>query len=418
MTRRARRHLETTLVHGAGNGGAGTGAGPTLPAIVYSTAFSHDSAETMEAIFAGRDEAPVYSRLGNPTVTALEHRLRDACSAAGALATGSGMAAISLTLLALLQAGDEVLASPFLFGGTYTLLNRTLRDLGIATHFVDPADPAAAEPRIGPRTRAVLLEAIANPAMVVPDCGAWSRLCRRHGLPLLLDATLLTPCLFDAETLGTDVAFFSTSKYLAGAASIVGGVVVDTGRFPWHERGGPALADYRRAGQGALLAKLRQRMMADLGPALSPMNAFLVLTGLESLPLRLERQCENALGAARFLAEHPRVETVRYPGLPGHPAHALAAAQFKGRFGTVLSFTLADKAACFRFLNRLELVQRVINLGDTRTLANHPASTIYGTLWKHEQEQAGVPENLIRFSLGIEHLEDILADVEQALASA
>jgi len=224
--------------------------------------------------------------------------------------------------------------------------------------------------------------------------------------------------LFDAEALGADLAFFSASKFLAGPASILGGLVVDPGRCPWHSLGNPALEDYKRAGQGALLTKLRSRMMADVGPALSPMNAFLILTGLESLPLRLERQCANALAAARFLAEHPRVTSVRYPGLPSDPAHARSAAQFRGQFGSLLSFTLADKAACFRFLNKLELVQRVINLGDTRSLANHPASTIYGTFWKHEQELAGVPDTLIRFSLGIEHPADILADLEQALDAA
>ncbi len=408
-------HIETTLVHGPGGDGS---FGPTLPPIALSTAYDHATAEEMEAIFAGKAQGLVYSRLQNPTVAALEQRIAAACGAAGALAVASGMSAISLTLQALLRSGDEVLASPCLFGGTFTLLNRTLRELGITTHFIDPADPASAEPHIGPTTRAVFLEAIANPAMVVPDFAAWRRLCDRHGLPLLVDATLLTPVLFDAEALGADVAFFSASKFLAGAASIVGGLVVDTGRCPWHTLGNPALEDYRRAGQGALLAKLRSRMMADVGPTLSPMNAFLILIGLESLPLRLERQCDNALAVATYLAEHPRVTGVRYPGLPDDPAHARSAAQFRGHFGSLLSFTLADKAACFRFLNRLQLAQRVINLGDTRTLANHPASTIYGTFWKHEQELAGVPDTLIRFSLGIEHPADILADLEQALEAA
>ena len=408
-------HIETTLVHGTGGDGS---FGATLPPITFSTAYDHATAEEMEAIFAGKAQGLVYSRLQNPTVAALERRIAAACGAPGALAVASGMAAIALTLQALLRSGDEVLASPNLFGGTFTLLNRTLRDAGITTHFIDPADPASAEPRIGPTTRAVFLEAIANPAMVVPDFAAWRRLCDRHGLPLLVDATLLTPVLFDADALGADLAFFSASKFLAGAASVVAGLVVDTGRFPWHTQGGPALQDYRSAGQGALLAKLRSRMMADVGPTLSPMNAFLILIGLESLPLRLERQCTNALAVARTLAAHPRVTGVRYPGLPDDPAHARSAAQFRGRFGSLLSFTLADKAACFRFLNRLQLVQRVINLGDTRTLANHPASTIYGTFWKHEQELAGVPDTLIRFSLGIEHPADILADLEQALQAA
>ncbi|HKI99500.1 MAG TPA: PLP-dependent transferase [bacterium] len=409
-------HIETTLVHGA----AGTGGEPgaTLPPVTLSTSFAHGSAEEMEAAFAGHNEAPLYSRLQNPTVAALEQRVTEACGASGAVAVASGMTAISLGLLTLLQAGDELIASPYLFGGTYTLLTRTLAELGITTHFVDPREPGQAEALIGPRTRAVFLEAIANPAMIVPSFRAWRALCDAHGLALLVDATLLTPCLYDAKAIEADVLFFSASKYLAGAASTVGGLIVDTGRCDWPAWPGPALRDFHKGQPTAFLSKLRKRQLAAVGPCLSPMNAFLLLTGLETLPLRLERQCENAARAAAFLVEHPKVGTVLYPGLPSHPAHILSGAQFRGRFGSLLSFTLADKAACFRFLNACRLVGRVTNLGDTRTLALHPASTIYATFWKHEQEQVGVTEDLIRLSLGIEHPVDILADLEQALAAA
>lgn len=409
-------HLDTTLVHGAAPE-AGR-SGPTLPPIAFSTAYDHGSAEQMAAAFAGESDAHVYSRLQNPTVEALEQRITEACGAAGTLALASGMSAVSLTLLSVLRSGDEVIASSYLFGGTYALFTRTLAELGITTHFVEPRDPAAAEALIGPRTRAVFLEAIANPAMIVPDFAAWRRLCDRHGLALVVDATLLTPVLYDAEALGADVAVFSTSKYLAGAASLVGGLVVDTGRCPWHERPAFGLGDYRQGRPTALLAKLRSTQMLSVGPCLSPMNAFLLLTGLESLPLRLERQCDNAEEAAAYLREHPKVRSVRYPGLQDHPDHALSREQFRGRFGSVLSFELADKAACFRFLNACRLVQRVVNLGDTRSMALHPASTIYGTFWKHQQEQVGVTDGMIRFSLGIEHPTDILADLEQALAAA
>jgi O-acetylhomoserine (thiol)-lyase len=410
-----RWHIETTLVHGTGNAET---TGPTLPPVTLSTAFVHGSAEEMEAAFAGRSEAPLYSRLSNPTVAALEQRIADACGAPGAVAVASGMTAIALGLLTLLKAGDELIASPYLFGGTYTLLTRTLADLGITTHFADPREPARAEAMIGPRTRAVFLEAIANPAMVVPPFKAWRALCDAHGLALLVDATLLTPCLYDAEAIGADVLFFSASKYLAGAASTVGGLIVDTGRCPWPERPGLALGDFAKGTPTAFLAKLRKRQLAAVGPCLSPMSAFLLLTGLETLPLRLERQCDNAGRVAGFLAEHPKVGEVLFPGLPTHPAHALSRAQFRGRFGSLLSFRLADKAACFRFLNACRLVARVTNLGDTRTMALHPASTIYATFWQHEQQQVGVTEDLIRLSLGIEHPADILADLEQALGAA
>jgi len=417
MSERAPKwHLETRLVHGAG--GAAGQRGATLPPIALSTSFDHASAEEMAAAFAGQSDAPLYSRVQNPTVAALEARIAEACEAPGALALASGMSAISLGLLTLLRAGDAVLASPYLFGGTYTLFTRTLAELGIQTHFVDPCDPAAAEAQVGPRTRLVFLEAIANPAMVVPDFAAWRAFCDRHGLVLAADATLLTPCLYDRSALPADVLFFSASKYLAGAASTVGGLIVDTGRCPWAEHEALGLADFRKAQPTPLLGKLRAQQMLAVGPCLSPMSAFLLLAGMESLALRLERQCDNAGRAAAYLAEHPKVQAVHFPGLPTHPQHALSRGQFRGRFGSVLSFTLADKAACFRFLNACKLVRRVTNLGDTRTMALHAASTIYGTFWPHEREQVGVGEGLIRLSLGIEHPADILADLEQALGAA
>jgi O-acetylhomoserine (thiol)-lyase len=425
-----RWHLDTRLVHGAQRDGVqrsgvaasaehpGALASATLPPVVMSTAFDFARAEDMEAVFAGREEAPYYSRMGNPTVDALERRVTELCGGAGTLALASGMSAIATGLLGLLRAGDELIASPYLFGGSYVLFTRTLPALGITVHLADPADPAAWEARVGPRTRALFLEALANPAMVVPDLAAFRALAERHGLPLLLDASLLTPLLYDGAAAPADVLFFSATKYLAGPASTIAGLVVDTGRFPWHTSARHDLEDFKGAGQGAYLAKLRRQLMAAVGPCLSPMTAFLLLNGLETLSLRLERQCDNAERCAAFLREHPKVRAVRYPGLPEHPAHALCKAQYRGRFGAVLAFELADKAACFRFLNALRLVRRSTNLGDTRSLALHPASTIYGTLWKHEQEQAGVSERLIRFSLGIEHAADILADLEQALAAA
>jgi O-acetylhomoserine (thiol)-lyase len=382
-----------------------------------TTAFDFARAEDMEAVFSGRQEAPYYSRMGNPTVEALERRVTEICGGAGTLALASGMSAITTGLLGLLRAGDELIASPYLFGGSYTLFTRTLPDLGITVHLLDPANRDAWEARIGPKTRALFLEAVANPAMVVPDLAAFRALAQRHGLPLLLDASLLTPLLYDGAAAPADVLFFSATKYLAGPASTIAGLVVDTGRFPWHESPRHDFAEFKGAGQGAYLARLRRQLMAAVGPCLSPMSAFLLLNGLETLSLRLERQCDNAERCAAFLREHPKVHEVRYPGLPDHPAHALSQAQYRGRFGAVLALALADKAACFRFLNALRLVRRSTNLGDTRSLAIHPASTIYGTFWKHEQEQAGVTEGLIRFSLGIEHPADILADLEQALAT-
>jgi O-acetylhomoserine (thiol)-lyase len=416
-----KRHLETLLVHGDGETSwprePGVLGQPTLPPIAQSVGFAHESAEDMEAVFAGRAAGHVYSRMHNPTVAALESRITALCGAAGSVAMASGMSAIASTLLAFLRTGDELIAGRFLFGGTYVLLERTLKDLGIRTHFADPRDPGEAESRINDRTRAIFLETIANPAMVVPDFAAFGALAERHHLPLLVDATLLTPVLYDAEAVPADLLFFSGSKFLAGAASVVGGLVVDTGRFPWHANPRVDLGDLRQAGQAALVTKLRRAVMAGIGPCLAPLHAFLLLAGLDSLALRLERQCANAEALAAWLTRQTPVRKVHYPGLANDPQHDLTRRQFRGRAGAVLTFELDDKDACFRFLNALRLIERVTNLGDTRTLAVHPQSTIYGTFWKHEQELLGVNERMVRLSAGIEHVDDLVRDLEQALAA-
>ncbi len=409
------RKFETILIHGAVTRREEGGA--TLPPLHFSTAFEHESAEFMEEVFADQQEAPNYSRLQNPTVERLEQRITDVCRARGTLAVASGMSAISLGLTALLKPGDELVASRYLFGGTYTLFDRTMREMGIETRFFDPRHPEAAEELITSRSKALFLEAIANPAMVVPDFSAYRKICRAKGLPLLVDATLITPYLLDAGALGADLAFFSATKYIAGPACTVGGLIVDTGEFAWHKSDRFDFSDFKNAGEHAYLAKLRKRLMADIGPSLSVMNAFLLLLGLETLSLRMERQCRNAETVAAFLREHPRVIRVLFPGLPDDEFHRITGEQFKGNFGSVLSFRLDSKQSCFRFLNALGLVKRATNLGDTKSLALHPASTIFGGLWPREQELLGVTDDMIRFSTGLEDPADITADLEQALGA-
>jgi len=409
----AQRHFDTVLIHGAESRREEGGA--TLPPLYYSTAFEHESAEMMEEVFSGKQPGNIYSRLQNPTVEALERRITEACLARGTLATASGMSAITLSLLGLLKSGDEIVVGRYLFGLTYPLLARTFGDLGITAHFFDPRHPAEAERLITPTTRALFLEAIANPAMVVPDLAAYGELCNGRGIPLVVDATLLTPYLFDAERLATDVALFSSSKYLAGPASIVGGLIVDTGRFAWHRADRFDFSDFRSAGPDAYLALLRKRLMAETGACLSPMNAFLQLLGLETLSLRMERHFSNAGKVAGFLRDHPRVEGVSFPGLPGDEFHELAKAQFNGNYGSVMALHLKDKDACFRFLNRLGLIKRATNLGDTKTIAIHPASTIYGTFWPDQQALMGVTDRMVRLSVGLEDPDDLLADLDQAL---
>ena len=406
---------ETRLVHGNHPSRGGPRGEPTLPPLELSTAFVHDSAETMEAVFTGRQAGVYYSRMQNPTVAALEGRVTDLCGAAGTLAMASGMSAITCLLLSLLKTGDELIAGPHLFGGSYGLFTRTLGDLGIRVRFADPQDVAAVAALVNDRTRAVFVEAIANPQMTVPDFAALRGLCQAEGLPLLVDATLLTPLYFNAEALGADVAVFSATKYLSGAASTTGGVVVDSGRFDWAGSARHGFGEMKGTAEGALMTKLRNQIMAVAGPSLSPLHAFLMLTGMESLALRMERMEANTQALAEFLAAQPAVSAVRYPGLPGHAAHGRCRA-LCGTNGTLLTFHLADKAACFALLNALRLVRRSTNLGDTRTLAIHPASTIYGTLWPHEQVEVGVDATMIRLSVGIEHIDDLREDLGQALA--
>lgn len=406
-------HPDTLLVHGAPKSYPYRA---TMPPVVLSTAFEHPSAEDMEAIFAHEQEGHVYSRLSNPTVAELEERITALCAARGTVAVASGMSAAHLALLAIAGAGDHVVAGNQLFGGTYRLLSSTLQGLGIETRWVDARNAAQLHAAITSNTRAVLVEAIANPAMVVPNFDAIREICGAARVPLIVDATLVTPLLLDTQATGCDVAIYSGSKYLAGAATVIGGLIVDTGRFPWSQARATRLGDFLRQGDSAYLNRLRRELMVGIGPALSAQAAFLQLVGLETLGLRLERQCQNAQRIAEWLLAHPAVSSVAYPGLPDHPDHGNCLRYFRGHFGSMLGFNLASRAACFRFLNSLSLVRRAANLGDTKSLAVHPASTIYHGYWPAQREELGVPETLIRLSVGIEDSEDLLADLDHALS--
>ena len=405
----------TVLVHGLPGSHP---HGATLPPVTLSTAFEHASAEDMEAAFAHRQESFAYSRLGNPTVAALEERVSAVSGARGTVAVASGMSAVALALLALVRSGDHLVAGKHVFGGTYTLLDTTLSQLGVSTTWVDERDGPAVRRAIRPETRAVLVEAISNPAMTVPDFDAIRGACAAHRIPLIVDATLLTPLLFDAGTTGAAVAIYSGSKFLAGAATTIGGLIVDTGSFDWGRDGPDTLAAFRRKGALAYLSRIRDELMVGIGPCLSPQAAFLQILGLETLALRLERQCSSARRIAAWLLQQPAVRSVEYPGLPSHPEHARCVRYFNGNASSVLSFALESRDGCYRFLNRLRLVRRASNLGDTQSLALHPGSTIYQAFWPAQRDELGVPDTLIRLSVGIEDAEDLLADLAFALEDA
>lgn len=404
----------TRLIHSGFGPDATTGA-TALP-IVQSTAFAYPSAEALESVFAGRDAGYVYSRMGNPTVGAFEARITALEDGLGAIAVSSGMAAISTLVLALTCSGDEIVAGNSLFGGTYSLFRDTLAQYGIRVRFADPTHPAALRDAITGKTRLVFVETVGNPSLDVPDLSAIAAITRERGVPLVVDSTVTTPLLIQPKRLGADLIVHSTSKFISGHGNAIGGVIVDAGTFDWTSPRFPHLASYgARVGRFALLAALRNRYCRDLGGCLSPFNAFLLSMGMETLDVRMERHCSNAARVAAFLETHPAAGRVSYPGLASHPGHAVAKHQFGDRYGAVLTLTLGTRARCFEFINRLRLARNLANLGDTRTLVIHPASTFCRDFDVEERRTMGVTDDLVRMSIGIEDPGDILEDIGQAL---
>ena len=406
--------LGTRIIH---SGFAPSEAGATALPIIQSTGFAHGSAEEIEAVFAGREAGFVYSRISNPTVTALEARLAGMEDGLGAIAVSSGMAAISSLVLALAGSGDEIVAGRSLFGGTYSLFRHTLGRYGIGVRLVDPRDPAAVRAAVGDKTRLVFVETIGNPKLDVPDIVAIAAITRECGVPFAVDSTVTTPVLIQPRRLGADLIVHSASKFINGHGNAIGGVIVDAGTFDWSNPRFQHMEPFRsRVGRFALLALLRNRICRDTGCCLTPFNAFLLGMGLETLDVRMERHCANAARVVAFLSSHPKVEATMYPGLDAHPDHMLAKRQFGGRYGALVTLRLGTKERCFSFINRLRLAKILANLGDTRTLVIHPASTFCRDFDAEERCAMGAPDDVVRLSVGIEDPADILDDVDQALA--
>lgn len=407
-------HPDTLLLHGAYAPDSATGA--TVPGIAQSASFAYETAEGLEDVFSGRAPGFVYSRIANPTVAQFERRMNALEDGRGALACASGMAAISAAVLGLAGAGDEIVSGNSVFGGTYSLFKKTLVRYGITTRFVEATDVDAYRRAITDRTKLIFVETIGNPKLDVPDLAAISAVAREHGVVLAVDNTVTTPVLLRPKTLGADLVIHSTSKFINGHGNAIGGIVVDTGTFDWSGSRYPHLHALRkRAGGLAFLAYLRNQIVRDLGCSLSPFNAFLMSIGIESLAVRMERHCANAGRVAACLASHSRVIETRFPGLECHEGQALAARQFGGRFGAVITLRLGTKAACFKFINGLERVLNLANLGDAKTLVIHPASTFCREFNDDERRAVGVTEDMVRLSVGIEHADDILTDLDQSL---
>lgn len=405
--------FDTLLVHG---GTAPGPAGATKTPIVQASAFAQDTAEGLEDIFRGRSVGAIYTRIGNPTLDTLERRLAVVEGGIAAIVTASGMAAITTAVMAVVRSGDEIISSSSVFGGTFSLFRDTLGNFGIETRFVDPTDLEALEGAVTERTRLIFVETIGNPKMDVPDVAAISAIARRHGIPLMVDATVSTPYLARMKEFGADIVVHSTSKFINGTANSIGGAIIDCGTFNWQSPKFPHFEAFHKKFRAfAFTARTRKLIHKDLGACAAPMNAFLHGEGLETLSLRMERHCDNAQKLAEYLQKHPKVTWVNYPGLTDSPYHATAKKQFGSRFGGLLTFGVGDRQSAFRVINALKLAKNLANIGDTKTLVIHPASTICADYDPEIKGLMGVTEELVRVSVGIEAIEDILDDFGAAL---
>ncbi len=379
-------------------------------------AFEFDNAKDLQLAFEGKKPAHAYSRITNPTVEDFEQRIRLLSDAAGVVALSSGMAAIANTVMALAETGTNLVTSRFLFSHTLSLFTGTLRDWGLEVRFADMTNPESVEKSIDASTRLVFLEAITNPQLEVADLRKIAEAAGRRGVPVVLDGTCTTPYLLKSKSFGVAIEVLSSTKFISGGATSVGGLIVDNGLFDWS--GNPRLAQLSaQFGPMALIVKLRREIYRNLGACMSPHTASLQALGLETLSLRAERACSNAMTLSRFLAGHASVKRVDFPGLETSLHHENARAQFKGRFGAILTFDLANREQCYRLMDNLRLVRRATNLNDNKTLIIHPASTIFADYSTPEKESLGVRDSMLRLSVGIEDIEDITEDLEQGLAA-
>lgn len=421
--------LETLAIH------AGFSPDPTTKAVavpIYqTTSFAFDDTQHGADLFDLKVAGNIYSRIMNPTNDVLEKRMAALEGGVGALAVASGMAAITYAIQTVAEAGDNIVSVAKLYGGTYNLLAHTLPRMGIQTRFAAHDDITALEALIDARTKAVFCESIGNPAGNIVDIAALAEAAHRHGVPLIVDNTVATPVLCRPFEHGADIVVHSLTKYIGGHGTSIGGIVIDSGTFPWADNKerfallntpDPSYhgVTYTEAfGPAAFIGRCRVVPLRNTGAALSPFNAFLILQGLETLALRMERHTENALKVAHYLQAHEQVAWVKYAGLPDHPEHELAQRYTGGKPASILSFGIkGGQAAGARFIDALQLVVRLVNIGDAKSLACHPASTTHRQLNDEELEKSGVPRDMVRLSIGIEHSDDIIADLAQALEAS
>jgi O-acetylhomoserine sulfhydrolase (EC 2.5.1.49) len=421
--------LETKAIH------SGYSPDPTTKAVAVpmyqTTSFAFDDTQHGADLFDLKVEGNIYSRIMNPTNAALEQRVAEMEGGIAGLALASGMAAITYSIQCIARVGDNIVTTSQLYGGTYNLFAHAMPNMGIEVRFASGDDPAAIEALIDENTKAVYAETVGNPNGNVVDIEAFAAIAHRHGVPLIVDNTVPTPVLWRPIEQGADIVVHSLTKAMGGHGTTVGGVIVDSGNFPWADYAEkfPMLTEpdpsyhgvvYTDAlGPAAFIGRCRVAPLRNTGAALAPMNAFLLMQGIETVPLRMARHGENALAVAEHLQAHPQVSWVKFAGLKDSPYYSLVQKYMGGNAGGILSFGIegGEKAGA-QFIDALELITRLVNIGDAKSLACHPATTTHRQLNDEELAKAGVSRDMVRISVGIEHIDDIIADIDQALAAA
>ena len=426
MSEKKKPRFETLQVH-AGQEQPDPATGARAVPIYQTTSFVFDDCAHAEARFNLSNAGNIYSRLTNPTQDAFEQRVAALEGGVAALATASGAAAVTYALQNLAEAGDHIVAEKTIYGGTYNLLAHTLKAWGIDTTFVDPDEPGAFERAITPRTKAIFIETLGNPHSNIVDIEALADLAHKNGIPLVVDNTFATPWLLRPIEHGADVVVHSATKFIGGHGTTLGGVIVDGGKFDWEASGKfPRLCEpepsyhglsfTKAVGAAAYAVRARAILLRDLGATLSPFNAFILLQGLETLSLRVERHVSNALAVVEYLAKHPKVERVNHPSLASSPRHALYERYFPKGGGSIFTFEVKGGAAEARaFIDRLQVFSLLANVADAKSLVIHPASTTHSQLTATELAETGIRPNTVRLSIGIEHVDDIIEDIAQAL---
>jgi len=419
--------IETKCVHSGQIPDPTTGSRVTP--IYQTTSYVFKDTEHALRLFNLDEEGYIYTRIMNPTTEVFEKRMADLEGGVGALALASGQAAITYAILNITNSGEHIVSSSTLYGGTVTLFSNTFKKLGIEVTFVDPDDPSNFEKAIKSNTKALFAEILSNPKNNIIDIEKLAKIAHSHNIPLIVDNTVTTPILIRPIEWGADIVVHSATKFIGGHGNSIGGVIVDSGKFNWENGKFPELTEpdpsyhgivyTKKFKEKAYIVKARVQYLRDMGACISPFNSFLFLIGLETLHLRMKRHCENALEIAKFLKNHPKVSWVNYPGLPEHPYHNLAKKYLNGGFGAIIGFGVKggfEKAK--NVINNVKLCSHLANIGDSKTLIIHPASTTHNQLTDEEKEKAGVTDDFIRLVVGIENVEDIKEDLDNALNKA